>query len=199
MQATLIGGVDFPDGAVSFADKVVSYTPGDPAPNSPYADPKNALGIPDYVSGNIDCTNTDCDYVSLGNGGSLILEFVDNLLTGSGNADFDLWVFEIGPDVEDTFVDVSVDGLAWTSVGKVFGATAGIDIDAFGFDTASFLRFIRLTDDPNEGSNTGRTVGADIDAVGAISTIVVPRDVNAPSIAVLILLTMIGLIAIRKP
>ncbi len=35
---------------------------------------------------------------------------------------------------------------------------------------AGNLRFVRLTDDPNEGGASGDTVGADIDAVGAINT-----------------------------
>ncbi|WP_395342485.1 hypothetical protein PN836_001055 [Ningiella sp. W23] len=198
-QAAIIGGVEFPDGAASFADKVVSFTPGDPSATSPYSNPENAIGIPDFDAASTSCTDTDCEYVSLGRGGSIVLEFVDNLLTGSNNSDLDLWVFEIGPDVEDTFVDVSADGLVWTSVGKVFGATSGIDLDAFGFDASSLLRFVRLTDDPDEGDLTGLTVGADIDAVGAISTILVPpTDVNAPSIAILIGLMMTGLIARRK-
>jgi hypothetical protein len=80
-------------------------------------------------------------------------------------------VFEIGPDVEDTFVDISTDGLVWNSVGKVFGSTAGVDIDAFGFGVASKFSYVRLTDDTNEGDQNGATVGADIDAVGAISTV----------------------------
>jgi hypothetical protein len=104
-------------------------------------------------------------------------------LTGSGDDGFDLWVFEIGPDVEDTFVEVSEDGISWTQVGKVFGATSGIDIDAFGFNILSALRFVKLIDDTNEGQQSGRFVGADIDAVGAISTVAAPDPefVNAPS------------------
>ena len=56
--------------------------------------------------------------------------FIDNALTNSGDGGFDLHIFEIGPDVEDTFVEISVDGVVWHAVGKVFGSTAGIDIDA---------------------------------------------------------------------
>lgn len=54
----------------------------------------------------------------------------------------------------------------------MFGSTAGIDIDAFGFGLASQFGYVRLTDDTNEGAQSGNTVGADIDAVGAISTVV---------------------------
>lgn len=88
---------------------------------------------------------------------------------GASNA-FDLWVFEIGPDVEDTTVEVRTDGLSWSSVGLVTGCTRGIDIDAFGFGTSSAFSFVRLIDVANEGDTGGAAVGADIDALGAIFT-----------------------------
>lgn len=162
-HAEIFGNVDFPGGASSFADAVVSYEPtfgGALGPEASARDSSQALGIPN-VSG----------YVTLGDGGRITLRFTDNSLTGSGSSALDLWIFEVGPDVEDTFVDISKDGLNWVSVGKVFGATAGIDIDAFGFGTSDFFSFVRLTDDTAEGQQgNGGTVGADIDAVGAISS-----------------------------
>jgi len=191
--ATVIGGVDFPQGAVSFADAVVLYEPlfdGGPAPTAANSDPSNALGVPE-VPGNTSigaCSGSpsDCPFVSLGDGGRLTLQFTDNLLTGSDDPGLDLWIFEVGPDIEDTFVEISVDGASWTSVGKVFGTTGGIDIDSFGFGSSDTFGFVRLRDDPNEGSKTGASVGADIDAVGAISTV---RTVPEPGT-----LSLIGLI-----
>jgi len=174
-SAVIYGGVDFPDGASSFADAVVDYSPainGSGQPTAPYRNSAEALGIPDYTSG------PGLDYVSLGSGGSITLQFTDNSLTGSGNSDDDLWVFEIGGDVEDTFVEISKDNSNWESVGKVTGGTLGIDIDFYGFDTLDFFSFVRLTDDPNEGNTTGITVGADIDALGAISS-APPVDIPA--------------------
>jgi hypothetical protein len=100
-----------------------------------------------------------------------VLRFDDNKLIGSGDNKFDLWVFEVGDDIEDTFVDISSDGVTWHSVGKVFGGMAGIDIDAFGFGIGDQFSYVRLTDDSNEGAQDGYTVGADIDAVGAIFTL----------------------------
>jgi hypothetical protein len=159
-RAVVIGGVEFPSGASSFADAVASYDPvivaGQPVASA--RNSANSLGVPNGGS------------VSLGDGGSVTLRFTDNSLTGSGSAALDLWIFEIGPDVEDTFVEISKNGTTWLPVGKVFGATSGIDIDAFGFDTSDFFSYVRLTDDPNEGDQSGSTVGADIDAVGAISS-----------------------------
>ena len=64
-----------------------------------------------------------------------------------------------------------MDGSSWFSVGTVYGTTAGIDIDSYGFGTDDIFSHIRLTDVAGEGGTGGITVGADIDAVGAISTI----------------------------
>jgi len=153
-------GVCFPDGERSFADVVVSYDPvmnGEPRAKNMVK--SNALGIPNDIS------------VSLGVGGSITLQFTDNSMTGSGDDTADLWIFEIGPDVEDTFVEISQDGVEWLSVGKVFGSTSGIDLDAFDFGPTDAFSYVRLTDDPDEGDQTGGgSVGADIDAVGAISS-----------------------------
>lgn len=104
----------------------------------------------------------------------MILQFTDNSLTGSGDDAFDLHIFEIGPDVEDTFVAISTNGVDFLDVGKVLGSTSSIDIDPYlsaaGLDAYTQFSFVRLIDDPNEGEITGLTVGADIDAVGAISS-----------------------------
>ncbi len=171
------GGTDFPQGSASFVDAVIGYSPGivgGTQPTDPYRGDFNAIGVPDYSGSNTCATQGNCTFVSLGDGGSITLQFVDNKLTGSGTTGFDLWVFEVGPDIEDTFVDISKDGATWSSVGKVFGSTAGIDIDSYGFGITDLFSFIRLTDDTNEGGQSGNTVGADIDAVGAISTVLTP-------------------------
>ena len=131
--------------------------------------------MPDYADGGGCASADDCTFVTLGDGGSITLRFTDNVLTGSDSADLDLWIFEVGPDIEDTFVEVSSDGTNWSPVGKVFGSTAGIDLDAFGFGTSSAFFFVRLTDDGAEGDQLGLAVGADIDAVGAITTRAVPE------------------------
>jgi hypothetical protein len=173
-SADVFGGVEFPQGAVSFADVVTTYAPGleGASPTANYQDADSALGPPDFV-GDTGCVG-GCTFVSLGVGGQLVVRFTDNVLTGSNNDDDDLWIFEIGPDIEDTTVEVSTNGIAWFSVGLVTGATRGIDIDAFGFDSTSAFSYVRLTDVADEGGISGGTVGADIDAVGAISTRATP-------------------------
>lgn len=175
------GRAEFPQGALSFTDALVAYNPvirnNEPTPN--FRQPLNAVGLPDHTAAenNNPCPpGGTCSAVSLGDGGSITLRFVDNRLTGSGNNQADLWVFEVGTDIEDTFVEISQDGNLWHGVGKVFGSTAGIDIDAYGWTTAHQFAFVRLRDNPALDAQVGTSVGADIDAVGAISTVAVVRE-----------------------
>lgn len=180
-QADIYGGVNFSGGASSFADAVVSYEPtfgGATGPIASASNPLQSLGIP--------TGSPDVGFVTLGDGGRITLRFTDNSLTGSGSSALDLWIFEVGPDVEGTYIDISKDGSNWFSVGRVGGATAGVDIDFYGFGTSDFFSYVRLTDDPNSGQKgDGGTVGADIDAVGAISS---APPVGVPEPATLALL-----------
>jgi hypothetical protein len=163
------GGVTFPQGDISFADAVVSFTvgsgPGFVTPTPPFIDPANALGPP-----NFDGSNAGSAFVSMGYKGVLVLKFTDNVLTGSGDSSQDLWIFEVGTGIEGQIVDVSKDGQTWTNVGQTGGATSGIDLDAFGFGVSDHFSYVRLTDTGNNFYG-GTTAGPDIDAVGAISTL----------------------------
>jgi hypothetical protein len=178
VHAEIFKDIDFPSGIISFADEVVDYSPsnlgGGPSPGN--REPSHALGAPDVVGIGGACVSpVNCHAVSLGGGGSLSLRFTDNFLTGSNSPAIDLWIFETYGQVEPTFVDISSDGINWVSVGKVPGSTAGIDLDAFGFDSSSRFSYVRVTDDPLDGAGTGATAGADIDAIGAASTVAVPE------------------------
>tara|TARA_R110002096_G_scaffold187584_24_gene367112 strand:- start:2488 stop:3417 length:930 start_codon:yes stop_codon:yes gene_type:complete len=169
-QAEEFNGIEFPQGKISFVDKVVSYDPDFSKGNVPthedFVDPEESLGVPDYPPGDYQKGS-----VSLGSGGRLTLKFTDNVLKGSNDNRHDIHIFEVGSDVEDTFVEISKDGVEWHSIGKVLGSTSSIDIDSFGFTSSDEFRFVRLTDDPNEGDTVSDAVGADIDTVGAISTV----------------------------
>ena len=171
-------GVFFPEGELSFADTVVAYNPviKNGEPHEKFANPSKALGAPDFDNVNAP------SYVSLGDGGSITVQFTDNSLTGSDDDAGDLRIFEVGPDVEDTFVEISRDGVEWVKVGKVYGGISTIDLDAFGFGSTDFFSYVRLTDDPDEGGQFGGTVGADIDAIGAIfsSTVVINDGTTVP-------------------
>jgi hypothetical protein len=211
-EAVPIGGIDFPAGPVSFVDALISYAVGTPSPTAPHRDPLAALGVPD-IAGDFNCAgDPHCPFVSLGSGGSIVLQFLDNSLTGSGSSANDLHIFETGPDVEDAFIDISKNGVDWFSIGKILGSTSSIDIDAFGFGQTDFFSFVRITDDPNEGVGTGTRIGADIDAVGAISsgppqsgttTTSIPTTTTAPPGApepgtLFLLGTGLGILALAK-
>ncbi|WP_372987507.1 PEP-CTERM sorting domain-containing protein [Marinobacter sp.] len=187
-------GITFPDGDVSFADEVLDYDPsysGEAVPTDPnYMDPTEALGAPDY--------SAPYGSVSLGSGGLIELAFTDNALTNSGDDAYDLHIFEVGPDIEDTFVAIrptldtldllgsgyDSNGDGFFEVGSVTGSTSSLDIDAiFSGFTAGSLLFdaVQLIDDPDKDGQGGGTVGADIDAVGAIYS--APPEPEKPPVA----------------
>jgi hypothetical protein len=170
VEATTTQGrkVAFPGGEISWADAVVSFAPGDPAPKRS-GEPNAALGKPDYQG--TDDVQDEATYVSLGHGGELVLELADNvLIDGEGP---DLAIFEIGPEVEPILVAISEEGENWIDVGRVEGSTCDLDIAPFVKPEQRF-RFVKLTDAEAGKSNDSDWPGADVDAVGAISTLPAP-------------------------
>ena len=163
-------GILFDQGLISFADAVAEYVPdaGGGAPSAANQLPDMALGAPDSTGRGPEPTD-GLTTVSLGLGGTLTLQFTDNLLTGSGDSQPDLIVFETG-EVESVRVEISRDGTTFFDVGIVGGLTNTVDLDEFGFGSESRFSFVRLTD-LRQGDTTGTTLGADIDAVGALSTV----------------------------
>jgi hypothetical protein len=93
-HAVSYAGVEFPSGIVSFADVVSSYDlpAASDAPNAANSASEHVLGAPDYVSGGGCLVAATCTFASLGNGGSITVRFTDNVLTGGGNANDDLYV-----------------------------------------------------------------------------------------------------------
>jgi hypothetical protein len=167
-----INGILFPSGLVSFADAIAGYDPsanGIP-PTAIHQNTANALGAPDAPGIGAEPVNGN-ETVSLGYGGSLTVQFVDNLLSGNGNAQPDLVVFESG-EIESVLVEISRDGVNYFDVGIVGGLANSLDIDTLGFGEQDRFAFVRLTD-LRQGDPTSPSVGADIDAVGAISSAVV--------------------------
>ncbi len=145
--------VRFPMGAAAFADRAVSANPRVTPVPSEYGTTGQALRAPDDQS------------YTLGHGGSLTLEFVDNTLADGPGAD--LVVFEIGPDIEAMFVEISEDGTQFVRVGRIGGSETALDISRVARAGAAY-RFVRLIDDPDQGDGHGTWPGADVDAVGAI-------------------------------
>jgi hypothetical protein len=60
-QAEVIGGVEFPQGPISFADAVVSYTLNPASiPSAPHQGADNALGAPNYNGVNSCASQAAC-------------------------------------------------------------------------------------------------------------------------------------------
>ncbi|NJM86735.1 MAG: hypothetical protein HC847_05540 [Hydrococcus sp. RU_2_2] len=179
--------VEFPAGEVSFADTVVSYEPiiylnDEQLPNvrEPFNNPVSALGTPNSTTPQYQLSSLSARHdVALGLGGSITLRFTNNALTGSGDIKPDLWIFEAGEKTESVLVEISKNGKTWQAVGRTDAQHNGIDIDAFGWGPEDYFAYVRLTDDPAEGEHDGVLHngqwigwgGADIDAVGAISSV----------------------------
>ena len=172
--AETIEGILFEQGQISFADAVANYSPdaGNGQPALVHRNPFAALGAPDCNGRGPEPIDGQFA-VSMGLGGTLTLQFTDNYLTGSGNAAGDLVIFEVG-EIESVLVEISRDGINFFDVGIVGGLTSQIDIDQFGFGVDDRFSFVRLTD-LRQGNTTGSSLGADIDAVGAISSVPVDR------------------------
>jgi parallel beta-helix repeat protein len=168
--STTVDGMFYRAGDISFADSVVSYDPrsgGGPVPLAGLQDPTQAIGAPNYSS--VGEPRPNQGVVSLGRGGVLVVRFDDNILTGSDDSSPDLAVYEVG-GAELVRVEVSSDGVTYTSVGTASFNSPFIDLDRYGFSSLSQLYYVRLTDERDEGGISGDSVGADIDAVGAISS-----------------------------
>ena len=158
-------GIVFPQGEVSFADRVVTSHRGREVQSRNHQ-AERALGPP--VSGY--ATLSAGHALSLGEGGFVILEFTDNSLTTSGDGQPDLHIFEIGQRVEVMQVDISQDGQTWISLGQLRGQPTSIDIDGIaGVEHGGRYSFVRIRD-VEADHNGGNYAGADIDAVGAISS-----------------------------
>lgn len=147
-----------PLGDPSFADTVISYTVGDPAPIAAARDCTLAVGIPNFdgIAGG---------FLSLGCGGTVVLKFTNNALVNiPGN---DLYVFELGKYVEKTNLAISKDGITWIEVGAISGGNCAVDIGS-AVKPGETFRYVRLTD--LKSDCTAMWPGADIDAVAALGS-----------------------------
>jgi len=169
---------------LSFGDVVLGYESGCPISDS---DVTGALGVNDFVTG----TDDRPAYVFLGDGGFIEVGFTNNLLTNSGNSEADLWVFEVGPLVEATYVllrpfdtytknillekGISQSG-NYFEFGLIAGSTSFIDIDTVvgGFSLGDLkfdaVRLVDLAGDNDICDPTNIGPGADIDAICAITS-----------------------------
>jgi len=155
-------------GSLAFATKVLEYRVGSPAPKRAVdRNPAEALGEPDYNA------SRDTGFVTLGCGGSLALEFTRSVIVDVPGPD--IYIFEIGPDIEPTQLEISTDGNRWINIGKISGGKASVDIHDFVSPEDRF-RFVRLTD--LKSACGGNTPGADIDALAAVGCIPVQAEAD---------------------
>ena len=150
--------ITIPGGAKSCATKVVQFTPGDPWTSDPLdTDPNEILGAPDR--GNA----SNGKAITLGAGGVLVLEFDIFITDGEG---MDIYVFEVGNNVEATKVEVSADLVNWIYVGDADGSLCGVDLNG-KVPADGKYKYVRLTDLLT--SPSGSYPGADIDAVAGLN------------------------------
>lgn len=146
------------NGERAFASKVVEFIPGNPWTTIAFnQDPVVALGPPEG--------NYDGNILTLGNKGSLTVEFDVWFCDGDGP---DIWVFEVGPEVEATSVEVSRDGIEWIMIGECKGSTSAVDMTG-KVNPDSYFRYVRITD--LDGSPSSYP-GADIDAIAVIHNVI---------------------------
>jgi len=170
--------------------------------------PLAALGSPKWTSemtGNGELGQWDNKIgTSLGEKGSLTVKFTDNVLTGSGDDQPDLWIFEIGGIAEKVFVEISTDNKTWHDVGKAdrkdktYAFGVGIDIDSVldqkEIASNTLFPFVRVTDTGDNKYNNFKA-GADIDAIKAVSSqSIVSESVPEPSF--IIGLLSLGIVSI---
>lgn len=155
------GKIKLPLGDISFTDKLVRYTPGKPAPIA-NKNAQDAVGLPDFNEKQV------TGFVSLGIGGELVLSFTDNALVNIMGPD--LYIFEVGKFIEDTYLYVSKNGKTWKNVGKIGGGNALVDIGD-STQPGEIFTYIKLQDAGTSIKNGDRVwPGADIDAVAAIGS-----------------------------
>ena len=150
-----------------WADNVESYAPGTKKNGQPLPDnrddPENALGEAQ--------DNDDFNFVSLGYGGTLILEF-DNYIVDKSGADIKVVETTFGNETKESYpekveLSVSQDNSAWVSLGE------GTLDENFYFENGatvlSWAKYVKLTDktDPNDFTD-GNTDGYDVDGVKAL-------------------------------
>ena len=176
-----------------WADSVVAFSPGPGAGfGEPYF-PGNVLGPPDSMATSTSPSSSPRELLSLGTGGSIILEFIDNIIVDKEGPDFTVFEnpFYIGGDTTKSYAEtgivaVSQDGIDFIEFPydpKTFAGLAGVtptngaadptDPTVSGgdsFDLAEVglpsARFVRVTDADSLVQDSGPSF--DLDAIVAI-------------------------------
>jgi len=146
--------VKIPGGALSCATFLVDFIQGNPWTSiEGYRNPNSILGVP--------VGDVSDEVITLGIGGVIVVGFNVYITDGPGN---DIYVFEVGPDVEATKVEISNDLVHWVYVGDADGSISGVDING-KISANGKYKYVRLTDIKGQNSSYP---GADVDAVAVI-------------------------------
>jgi len=151
-----------PLGKISFADSVIDFRMGKPPPLKKYSDAYQCLHEPNYT------TYSSPTYLSLGCKGSITVAFNDNGFMNLPG--YDLYIFEVGPSKESAKVEISQNGIDWIFAGDISGGKSAIELSNADISSEIVFYYLRITD-YKEVCNS-RTAGADIDAIGAINSVV---------------------------
>ena len=147
--------VTIPGGVLSCVTFVVDFQPGSPWTSvTSYQNPDYILGQP--------TGDNPYEVITLGCGGVIVVGFNVSITDGPGN---DIYVFEVGPNVEPTKVEVSNDLKNWIHVGDADGSVSGVDING-KVPKGTKYRYVRLTD-LKSACESGYP-GADVNAVAVI-------------------------------
>ncbi|MBX7202756.1 MAG: T9SS type A sorting domain-containing protein, partial [Bacteroidia bacterium] len=140
------------------------------APNPERSIPTNALGAPDGQNPPVYAPVQN--FVSLGFGGEIQLAFAYPIANGPG-ADIKIWESSASVNAETARIEVSQDGLGYTSVGTI-SQTGEVDFDAAFSD---YIRFVRIVDISNPALFANNQVqdGFDVDAVECLHGEYVPK------------------------
>lgn len=152
----------FPLGKISFADKLVEYKVGNPAPIKKYRDSTQVLNEPDYTNYHT------ANFASLGCGGVIVVEFSDNGFMNLPGKD--LYIFEVGPSREAAKIEISQNGEDWIYAGRIAGGKSSIDLSDEGIDEDTVFYYLKITDLKDLCRSI--SAGADIDAIGAINSVI---------------------------
>ena len=149
-------------GSGCFATGVVSFNQGltalGTAVNAERSISTNALGAPNGQNPSVYAPVQN--FVYLGLGGSIVIEFADPIANGPG-ADIIVWESSASVNNERGLIEVSQDGLGYTPAGTI---NQGGQVD-FADVFSDYVRFVRITDVTPVTGGGQVTDGFDVDAV----------------------------------
>ena len=155
-----------PMGEICFADSVLFYDPGKPGlntggePDSRFTDPELCLGPP---------SENTTGFVSLGSGGTLVLQFNNNVVYDGPGPDLYFWIPDSVP--EEATVWISRDGVVFLHAGQISSESPFLDLAGVAVP-GEFYTQLKIRDDSADAVRKG-SLGIDLDAVASINNAII--------------------------